>query len=189
MLVDGLAYALVNYHHGDFPQEQLSPLMKQWQAKVTGERGTKFANEVAAALENRGWETKVEIKMTELFRRNLGRDYGDIDVLAWNSQLRRVAVIECKDLQYKKTVGELAEQLSDYRGEVRSNGRRDSLRKHLDRMEMIEGAPEVIEAFTGISPSAPESVLMFSNPVPMEYALSERETKVRVTNIRKVEEF
>jgi hypothetical protein len=190
MLADGLAYSLINYHHGDFPQAQLSPLMKQWQARAAGERGTKFANEVAAALGNLGWEAKVEIKMTELFRRNLGRDYGDIDVLAWNSQLRRVAVIECKDLQYKKTIGELAEQLSDYRGEVSSNGRRDSLRKHLDRMELVDAAPEVIEAFTGVAPHAgSESVLMFSNPVPMEYALRGPEAKVRVTNIRKIEEF
>ena len=128
--------------------------------------------------------------MTELFGRGLGKDYGDIDVLAWKSDLGRVGVIECKDLQFKKTVGELAEQLSDYLGQVSTTGRRDSLRKHLDRMTLIAATPEVIKGFTGVATDVgPESHLMFSNPVPMEYALKELSSDVRVSNFSNIENF
>jgi hypothetical protein len=61
-----------------------------------------------------------------------------VHVLAWNKSTGRVLAIECKDLQYRKTPGEIAEQLSDFRGEVDARGKRDYLRKHLDRMELID---------------------------------------------------
>jgi hypothetical protein len=102
--------------------------MLSWQAKMSGERGTEFANKVADRLSEDGWEARVEIKITELFNRSLDRNYGDIDVLAWKREEGRVLVIECKDLQFKKTFGEMAEQLSDFRGVVRGNGQASKAR-------------------------------------------------------------
>jgi hypothetical protein len=187
MLRDGFVYTMHGLYEGEFLPDQLSPKMLAWQAKVSGERGTEFANKVADRLREDGWEARVEIKITELFNRSLDRDYGDIDVLAWKSKERRVLAIECKDLQFKKTFGEMAEQLSDFRGVVRRNGKPDLLLKHLDRMKLINTHLEVFERVIGFIPARPvESHLLFSNAVPMEYSLRDRAAEVRVTHFRNI---
>jgi len=183
MLRDGFAYTMHGFYEGEFPPDQLSPKMLAWQAKVSGERGTEFAKKVADRLREDGWEARVEIKITELFNRSLDRDYGDIDVLAWKPKEGRVLAIECKDLQFKKTFGEMAEQLSDFRGVVRCNRKRDSLLKHLDRMNLINAHLETFERVIGFIPARPaESHLLFSNPVPMEYSLKDRSAEVLVSH-------
>lgn len=182
MVRDGFAYMLSNYHRGDFPDHQLSPKMKGWRARTTGARGTAFATEVAAALLAAGWQTRTEINVTELLGQGLDRDYGDVDVLAWRQDTGRVLIIECKDVQYRKTYGEIAEQLADFRGEMRANGKRDELRKHLDRMDVIRTHLDAVSRFTGLAPLADvESHLMFKHPVPMEFALRHIGGKVTVS--------
>lgn len=54
-----------------------------------------------------GWQVAPEIKLTKILRMPLDRDYGDVDVLAWSPTKGRVLIIECKDLQFKKTYGKL----------------------------------------------------------------------------------
>ena len=78
-----------------------------------------------------GWEAKAEVKVTEILGRSFDRDYGDVDVLAWRADTSRILAIECKDLQVQTTMSEVAEQLSDFRGETRANGKRDHLKRHL----------------------------------------------------------
>jgi hypothetical protein len=185
MLRDAFVYIMHGFYDGAFPPEQLSPKMLSWQAKVSGERGTEFANKVADRLRENGWEARVEVKISGLFNRSFDRDYGDIDVLAWKSKEGRVLAIECKDLQFKKTFGEMAEQLSDFRGVIRSNGKPDLLLKHLDRMKLINAHLKVFERVIGFIPPRPvESHLLFSNAVPMEYSLRDRAAEVRVTHFR-----
>ncbi|WP_404936839.1 hypothetical protein P7C00_16185 [Pseudomonas sp. JDS08PS003] len=84
-----------------------------------------------------GWQVAPEIKLTKILRMPLDRDYGDVDVLAWSPTKGRVLIIECKDLQLKKTYGEITEQLSDFRG-LEIDGKRDFLRKHLDRVDVLQ---------------------------------------------------
>lgn len=187
MLRDGFAYTLNGFLEGEFLRDQLSPKMLSWQAKVSGERGSEFANKVADRLRKDGWEARVEIKLTELFNRSLDRDYGDIDVLAWKREERRVLAIECKDLQFKKTFGEMAEQLSDFRGVVRGNGKPDLLLKHFERMKLINADLQIFKRTIGFVPARPaESHLLFSNPVPMEYSLKDRSNEVVVTNFENI---
>jgi hypothetical protein len=187
MVRDAFVYIMHGFHEGEFPADQLSPRMLSWQAKVSGERGTEFANKVADRLRQDGWEARVELKITELFNRSLDRDYGDIDVLAWKQEEGRVLAIECKDLQFKKTYGEMAEQLSDFRGVVRSNGKPDLLLKHLDRMELIRANLGEFRRIIGFVPDRPaESHLLFSNPVPMEHSLKGRSAEVIVTNFENI---
>jgi hypothetical protein len=183
MVRDAFVYIMHGFHEGEFPADQLSPKMLSWQAKVSGERGTEFANKVADRLREDGWDARVELKITELFNRSLDRDYGDIDVLAWKQAEGRVLAIECKDVQFRKTYGEMAEQLSDFRGVVRSNGKPDLLLKHLDRMQLINANLDELRRIIGFVPDRPaESHLLFSNPVPMEYSLKDRSAEVIVTH-------
>ena len=181
MVRDAFAYMVGNLHRGDFPDHQLSPKMRAWRARETGARGTAFATKVANALTAQGWSTRVEVNVTHLLGRGFPRDYGDVDVLAWRDD-GRVLIIECKDVQFRKTYGEIAEQLADFRGEVRSNGRRDELRKHLDRMEIIRTHLDAVARFVDLPRiSDVESHLMFRHPVPMQFALKRLSELVTVS--------
>jgi hypothetical protein len=93
----------------------------------------------------------------------------------------RVLIIECKDVQYRKTYGEIAEQLADFRGEVWPGGKRDYLRRHLDRVELISRHLPAVASYVGMSEvNTVESHLVFRNPVPMEFALKHMAARVSV---------
>lgn len=81
MLREAFVFMMDHYLHGEFPREQLSPLMAKWQDKVVGERGRKLAEEVSAKLNEAGWTTWLERGLPEILNQKLDRDYGDVDVL------------------------------------------------------------------------------------------------------------
>jgi hypothetical protein len=107
---------------------------------------------------------------------------GTIDVLAWSPESGRVLAIECKDLQYKKTLGEVAEQLADYTGEIRSDGKRDDLRKHLDRIELLKvNSQRVASYLKAPNPIQVEGHLVFKNSVPMRFAWEHMASKIQLS--------
>jgi hypothetical protein len=168
---EAVVYMLGNYHRGDFPLWQLKPKMRSWAGSSRHKMGSAFAQKVAERLTELGWKTVVEKKVTEILRTGFDLDYGDVDVLAWNDATRRLLLCECKDLQYRKTEGEIAEQLSDYRGEMNDEGKRDDLRKHLDRIDLITQHLPKLQAYVGMSGTPlVEGHLIFRNPVPMQFA-------------------
>ncbi|WP_051677570.1 hypothetical protein [Bradyrhizobium sp. URHD0069] len=175
---DAVVYMLGNYHRGDYPLWQLKPKMRSWAGHSRNRMGSAFALKVAERLTELGWKTAVEKKVTEILRTGFDRDYGDVDVLAWNEETSRLLLCECKDLQYRKTEGEIAEQLMDYRGEVDEKGKRDDLRKHLDRMDIITQHIPKLQAFVGMSATPRiEGHLIFRNPVPMQFAWEQMKTR------------
>lgn len=191
MVGESFAYQLSNYMRGDFPSHQLGQKMKAWGAREADARGAMFAKEVAAALEKLGWKTNVEVKLTKILRRSLDRDYGDVDVLAWRPDGRRILVIECKDVQFKKTFGEMCEQLADFRGELRPNGKPDYLRRHLDRMDVLREHTDEVASYCKLSSAHLhlESHLIFKNPVPMKYALKKISERVMVSLYDEISEW
>ena len=183
MVRDFFAYLIANYMRGDFPPHQLGRKMKSWAAREADARGTKFTKEVAATLQKLGWKTETEVKLTKILKRQLDRDYGDVDVLAWLPDEQRVLIIECKDVQFKKTYGEICEQLADFRGELRPNGKPDYLRRHLDRMDVLKEHASEVASYLKLIHTNPiiESHLIFRNPVPMKYALRKLSERVTVS--------
>lgn len=177
---EAILYMLGNYRRGDFHDSQLGPLMAHWKKAVADRRGKRFSAQVAAALAAQGWKTEAEVKMTKLLGRRLDRDYGDVDVLAWHPRSGRVLLIECKDVQYRKTFGEVAEQLSDFRGELRANKKPDYLLRHLDRVQLASEHISVVSAYVGLDTIHLESHLVFRNPVPMKFALNHLQARVSV---------
>jgi hypothetical protein len=140
-------------------------------------------------LRGLGWQADVEVKVSQIVQKPLDRDYGDVDVLAWNPTSMRILLIECKDLHFHKTAGELAEQLSDFRGEVR-NGKRDLLRKHLDRIDVLRREKSSLAKHVGVAPlSNIEGWVVFRNPVPMLLAHEHFGTTVRGTTLDKLDEL
>ena len=181
LMREAFGYTVSNYYRGDYPDWQLGAAMLAWRGHSRAKLGLEFNAEVAAALTKLGWRVDCEIKLTKLLRQALDRNYGDIDVLAWDPAKGRILIIECKYVQYKKTPGEIAEQLSDFRGGLMSNGKPDLLRKHLDRVAVVEGHADDACRFLGMPQgSRIESHLVFKNPVPMQFVQS-RAGQVRIS--------
>jgi hypothetical protein len=101
--------------------------------------------------------------------------------LAWRPDVGRVLVIECKDVQLRKTYGEIAEQLADFRGEADLSGRPDYLLRHLNRVDLISRHLREVKKYLrlGVEPKV-ESYLVFKRPVPMKFALKRMEERVIV---------
>lgn len=167
---EGFIAMVSNYYSGSYPDRHCGPGMRKYAGYARERDGMAFNTKVSEKLEELGWQTQPEIKLTKILKDKLDRDYGDVDVLAWDADLGRVLIIECKDLQFKKTYGEIAEQLNDFRG-VERNGKRDLLRKHLDRVSILREQAHKVQKYLNLK-SIPiiESVVVFSNPVPMQFA-------------------
>jgi hypothetical protein len=182
LLRDAFAYMLRNYYRGDFPLWQLTPLMRSWAGASRHKHGREFSNAVAARLRELGWKAEPEVKITKLLRKGFDRDYGDVDVLAWNPESGRVLIIECKDVQYRKTFGEIAEQLSDFRGELGRDGKPVLLRRHLDRFGLIDKHMLELQRYVGLDREPRiESHLVFKNPVPMQFAWNRMAERVSLS--------
>lgn len=168
---DAMHYMMNQFFRGDFPLNQLKPKMKRWAGTSRDRIGKEFTQGVAERLTELKWKTETEVRVTKLLRKGFDRDYGDVDVLAWQPSSSRVLAIECKDVQYRKTDGEIAEQLADFRGEIRSDGKPDLLLRHLNRIELIGTHLSEVKKYTALTCSPRiEGHLVFRNPVPMQFA-------------------
>jgi hypothetical protein len=97
-------------------------------------------------------------------------------------------VIECKDLQYKKTDGEIAEQLGDFRGRLRRDGKPDYLLRHLNRIEVIRSHTSEVRKYARLQTEPKiESHLVFKNPVPMQFAWERMERAVTLHTYRELD--
>lgn len=108
------------------------------------------------------------------------QDFGDVDVLAWNDS-GKVLIIECKKLFYSKTVGEVSEQLSDYRGIIKDSGVKDDLLKHLNRLELIHSNLSSLRNYIGATSELTlKGYIVFSTTVPMQYAWEKLDEKTSI---------
>lgn len=89
-------------------------------------------------------------------------------------------LIECKGVKYRKTFGEVAEQLSDFRGKLKVSGKRDYLLRHIDRVQLATDHVTKVGAYVGLATAHLESHLVFRNPVPMKFALNHLKARVSV---------
>lgn len=169
MVREALEYLLRNFRDGAFDKTFAgSTAMRSWIGETNNRRGHAFNAEVAGALRMLGWQTEPDLKVTALLRKGFPRDYGDIDVLAWHPAEGRVLLVECKDLHFRKTMGEIAEHLADFRGGTDENGRPDRLRRHLDRHAVVKEHRETVMKFTGLpGPVRIECHVVFRDPVPV----------------------
>ncbi len=180
MLRDALGFMLSGYHRGDFPDWQLKRKMRRWAGGAGDRRGKKFTHEVAQQLTELGWKNETEVPITKLLGMSFDKDYGDVDILAWRPDSGRVLIIECKHVQFRKTYGEISEQLADFRGELKANGKPDYLLLHLNRVELLSQHSDKVRTYVGLAkPIQAESHLVFKYPVPMQFAL--RRLKARVS--------
>ena len=183
LLHESFGLTLGTLHRGEIPDAQMnSSQMRSWLGSRNHRHRLSFNSAVASRMQELGWKTRHEMKLTAIIGGSLDRDYGDVDVVAWRADSRRVLMIECKDLQYHKTIGEVAEQLHDFRGEVGANGRPDLMKKHLDRVEILKKHHAAIAKTLHLTePIQVEAHIVFKNPVPMQFVSERLASKIKLS--------
>ena len=136
--------------------------MKQYIGSIGDRLGKAFESEIAQRFRTDGWRVRQRVKMTAL---GAPKNLGDIDVLAWNMD-GRICVVECKRLQFARTVAEIAEVCKRFRGQAK-----DELAKHLERLRWIRTNPRCLEPIVGFCPSQGNVThgIVTSTVVPMTY--------------------
>jgi hypothetical protein len=165
-LYQGLGYLLWRTEQGQFPLEFFTTReMKEYVGSVNDERGHAFTKSVAGEYHEKGWEVRSEVQMTELGASSV---LGDIDVLAWKPN-GEVLLIECKRLQFARTVAEIAEICRRFRGEAK-----DELDRHVRRVDWVMKHPRSLETVVGFTPDVKriDARLVTNTHVPMTYLTS-----------------
>lgn len=187
LIRDGVKRFVEGVHEGDFDAKDLPGPLQHWIGRSEDRRGHRLNQEVAVLLSALGWVTRSDFKPTAALNRALNRNYGDIDVLAWKGG--RVLVIECKDLELARTPSEIARQLYEFRG-VEKNGKRDRLRKHLDRVGLLVKHREELVRTLGLRARPRiEGLLVLSRRAPLHYATSSRRHGIRVLVLEELNQY
>jgi hypothetical protein len=186
---DALAYTFAGYYEGSFLHAQLtSDAMRSWFGTVATERGNAFTKTVADKARRPGWESQPEVPVRRILAGRGNDRFGDIDVLCWNAMRRRALLLECKDLHFHKSLGEMAEQIQDFRGRV-TGTKRDQMRKHIDRTEAIRGNLRALQNYLGCQDELEvESWVVFRHPVPVLLSWIQGDLGVRVTTFDRLSE-
>ena len=165
----GFAYVFGGAHSGRLERSffRTEKMKDTWLGKAR--EGHSFNAAVARALSDASWQVRENIRLPEILERKMEQDLGDIDVLAWRSDRNQVLVIECKDLSTARNYSEIAALLSDYQG-VDAEGEADKLKKHLNRVSLLQESQERLGRFTNIQRPRIVSCLVCSDVVPMQYA-------------------
>lgn len=175
LLMDGFEYLVISSLQASFDENfYSSKLMRSWIGGKRNVAGHKFNKDVATAFISRGWKAEAELKLTKLLNKKLDRDYGDIDVVAWNLDSGEILLIECKDLEFAKNQSEISKQIYEFRGMKRENGKPDRLLKHMERIRMVNNNIEALRDYIGVENEIIITpCLLFSRLVPIKFLISE----------------
>ena len=147
----GLIYLIANSYDGTLDGSFFSSKqMKIWIGEQRHKSGHAFNVEAKSRFESIGMQALSDIKVSEILREKTDVNYGDVDVLAWEPDSKTVFLVECKDLEFAKTQGEIAKQVYEFRGEARSDGSHDRLKKHLERCYVLRNNLRKLEAYLKI---------------------------------------
>jgi hypothetical protein len=140
-----------------------SSQMRSWIGEITRIRGEEFENAVAKQVRECGLQAVASKSMTEL---GADASYGDLDVLAWNSDGSIFYPIECKRLRFARTVSEVGEQLREFRGEEM-----DRLARHVRRCEWLKQNAQALRSISKTTSSKIKIIpaLVTSTVVPMQF--------------------
>ncbi len=161
-------YITGNIHEGRLPDRFfVSSHLRAYIGGIVDQHGHAFTERVAAVFQKSGYETRTEIRLTELGApRN--PDLGDVDVLAWRESGTDAFIVECKRLNPALTVREVIQRLEDFKGDER---RKDSLGKHIARVGWLDNNRAGVQKITRI-PAAAISfrpLVVTSELMPMQF--------------------
>lgn len=155
--------------------------MKKWIGKQRNKSGHRFNQEAADKFSSLGWKVEADVKVSKILKKRTKKDFGDVDVLAWNPSEKIVYLVECKDLEFAKTHGEIAKQIYEFRGLTKSDGKPDRLKKHMDRFLVLDENIDQLRDYLKLeSINELKVMLLFRQTVPVSYDNSESDIPVTV---------
>ncbi len=161
-------YLLWSIEEARFPLSAFtSEEMLSYWGSVARQRGHAFTQEASDVFRAAGFEVRTEVEMTELGA-SAADGLGDVDVLAWSPDSGQVFIVECKRLRTASTVREIVQQLARFAGDKEE---RDSLGRHLRRIDWLAANPSALAEATGIPEDRIRqvSLLVTSYATPMQY--------------------
>ncbi len=161
---DSVGLLLTRLLTGRLPADEFrSEEMRSWIGEMTRQRGEEFEIAVAGEFTAGGLKALASRPMTEF---GADKSYGDLDVLAWTANGSVFYAVECKRLRFARTVGEVGEQLREFRGEEM-----DRLAKHLRRCNWLRQHMDELMRISKTSSSRRTIVplLVPSTIVPMQF--------------------
>jgi hypothetical protein len=146
---ESIRYLMHNAFYGTFDERNFSSKkMRKWIGNQRNKLGIEFNKSVASKMKELGWEVDNDVLITKILNTKTECDFGDIDVLAWSEQLGIVLALECKNLSFARTHRELGNQIREFRGLCDSSGKKDRLRKHFDRLNLLALEFDALKRFT-----------------------------------------
>jgi len=157
--------------------------MKSYIGTVAREEGEAFEAEVAAYFPEDKWKTHQRLLLSSL---GAPAELGDLDVLAWREDGQRLIAIECKRLKPARTVGEIGEQLSKFKGEAL-----DRLTRHIKRLHWLNTNSDSVRSQLAIPKRDAlfEGLLVTNVIVPMQYVEDLPLPPDKIVPLGKLEEF
>lgn len=128
--------------------------MRRYSSNAGRLTGNRFNQRVTDALIALGLEAQAEVKPSACLNIKATAEVeklGDIDSLALDRAGDTVWIVEAKDLQVCRSLGETARRLSDYQGRTDDRGRPDKLRRHLNRVAFIRENAQLLCKRLGLS--------------------------------------
>jgi hypothetical protein len=192
VIEDALRFRISRMHAGEYPVYLCATeRMRKYIKRREGKHASDFEIDVSDALVGLEFSTVVGLTMAQLgVPKGSGsfRD-SDVDVLAWDQKRGLVLIIECKYLQALFTPGEMARHLDDFRGET-TNGDKDRLAKHLERVQWLRINPGVLNKRTGIPKDNAKivSLLVTNRTLPIHLVDNLPLPRLQITTINELGE-
>jgi hypothetical protein len=163
-----IKYWLGSLEFARFPREFFKSIeMQTYTGIVANKRGHEFAEKVKVIFSSAGYVAELELELTKLGApKKLG--LGDLDVIAWNKMSGHVYAVECKRLLAASSVRDVVQRLEDFRGSRRE---KDSMGRHLRRIDWLKKNLDSVARFTGISQAKIQlfPLLVTSEIMPMQF--------------------
>lgn len=148
-----------------------TPKLKELMGRFNELKGRLFNDEIRAFLKECGdlkvWDYEVKIAPRGHF--NAEKNYGDIDVLAYDEHNRILYSIECKDTEKARNIREMKAELDKYFGRI-GEKKKGYIQKHLDRHKWLSEHQGQVKQFIEAKDDIKiVSFLLTSEVIPLAY--------------------
>lgn len=167
LLRSGIALRIGQWKSGQIDANAArSSEMKKYLGGAKRQWGLAFELAVVERLEAGGFSCLQGKQMT-FYGAPKNPNLGDLDILAWHPNRSDILAIECKNLVQPKNLADVVSALREFSGS--SDDSKDSLSKHLRRMEWLRTNWEIVQknAKSDHKAEALKSILLFNAPSPV----------------------
>ena len=191
MVYENLLHFVTGVCYGDFDEAFFAKNgeLQKWVGFINNKHGSEFNEQVACKFRQNGWNAEANLTDSQITSLPHNKKFGDVDVLAWRPESGRVLVVECKKIMLDKTPTEIARRLEKYQGISSNDGRRDNLRKHIDRYEYLKKHKEKLENYLNCTISTLEAMLIFEHYSPVHFTKVMKDFAVKVSTINEIKDI